>query len=183
MDDKPLHTHDCDACVFLGNYHGRVYLGDSAVPEKNAYDLYYCPREISGCSLVARYGSKGPEYASAPFYILDKGQTNLEPLKQAYHRLMQRPYGLEVRREQALRSLLWQFGEALGSAFAEAMKSNEDIAKITHRPVEPTDLVYSGIRQFFLSLWDTGKIHPKFEGSPNAAAEIEHLLKVLRGEA
>jgi hypothetical protein len=50
------YTHDCDSCNFVGQF------------EK--YDVYHCPRCDEG-SLILRYGSDGPEYASAPVKLLD----------------------------------------------------------------------------------------------------------------
>lgn len=62
-DEIPKFEHDCDACVFLGS--GNV--------QDHTYDFYACPREWSVTSsgppgshmcCIARFGSKGPEYAS-----------------------------------------------------------------------------------------------------------------------
>jgi len=43
----PKFTHDCEGCKFLGHYEG--------------HDLYYCAGEPT---VIARYGSDGPAYAS-----------------------------------------------------------------------------------------------------------------------
>jgi len=45
---KPRFDHDCDACQFLGQWHD--------------YDLWWCPAPTN--TVIARYGSKGPNYAS-----------------------------------------------------------------------------------------------------------------------
>jgi hypothetical protein len=44
---QPIHTHDCDTCVFLGNH-----------PDKDGspLDLYFCEGRMP--TVVARYGSK-----------------------------------------------------------------------------------------------------------------------------
>jgi len=57
----PQHTHDCTACVFLG----RMAQGVSS------YDLYFCPAGQSsmGGTLLARFGSDGPQYHSMPIDI------------------------------------------------------------------------------------------------------------------
>lgn len=47
----PKFTHDCQKCVFLGNYKWR----------KEDYDLYFCATEPT---VIARYGNEGPEYKS-----------------------------------------------------------------------------------------------------------------------
>lgn len=53
--NKRPSTHDCDKCVFLGR------LRD--------YDLYWCnrkePDDTDLASMLARYGSDGPEYISS----------------------------------------------------------------------------------------------------------------------
>lgn len=48
--------HDCDACVLLESN------------REDSFDYYYCPSSSKalGGSLLARYGSEGPEYASYP---------------------------------------------------------------------------------------------------------------------
>lgn len=58
-EDKPEHKHDCSECIFLGNYWPKP---------RQTVDLYICkgPRETS---LIARYGSDGPEYCSGPIEI------------------------------------------------------------------------------------------------------------------
>jgi hypothetical protein len=47
METEPRYDHDCDACVYLGQY--------------EQYDLYYCPGEPT---IVCRYSSDGPDYRS-----------------------------------------------------------------------------------------------------------------------
>lgn len=49
---KPYYKHDCDQCVFLG------------IDEENKEDLYYCPEQIGGGTIIARRSSDGPEYTS-----------------------------------------------------------------------------------------------------------------------
>lgn len=47
--NPPLHTHDCSRCTFLGS--------------DGECDFYYCPQ--GGLpTLIARWGSAGPEYTS-----------------------------------------------------------------------------------------------------------------------
>ena len=52
------YTHDCEACISLGTY--EVSKGDY----EGKYDLYYCPADIFGPTIVVRYGNEGPEYYS-----------------------------------------------------------------------------------------------------------------------
>lgn len=57
----PQFEHDCDHCVFLGRW---------TDPETHTpYDLYFHPsKEAFGETVIARFGSDGPEYASGtPF--------------------------------------------------------------------------------------------------------------------
>jgi len=44
-------THDCGTCKPLGTW--------------GEFDLYHCPGSFGG-SVIARYGSEGPQYASYP---------------------------------------------------------------------------------------------------------------------
>jgi hypothetical protein len=52
--DKPYYKHDCTACIFLG---GCFYQSDR-------YDLYACRQDIGGYTVIARWGSEGPDYTS-----------------------------------------------------------------------------------------------------------------------
>lgn len=54
-ETKPQFTHDCDACVFLGS--------------DDLHDFYFCRGDGSrsveiSATVIARFGSRGPEYAS-----------------------------------------------------------------------------------------------------------------------
>lgn len=58
MTNQPaiIWTHDCERCVALGPYYGSL---------GSAFDLYWCPTGGLGKpTVVARYGSDGPEYTS-----------------------------------------------------------------------------------------------------------------------
>ena len=58
---KPRFTHDCDECVFLGNYAG--------------HDLYFCPRDdVDGYTVIARWSSLGSDYTSGAVF----GKTPLQ---------------------------------------------------------------------------------------------------------
>jgi hypothetical protein len=54
---QPRYTHDCDACQFVGHV--------------DRYDVHFCKR-CDGGTIIMRYGSDGPQYASAPLFVLDK---------------------------------------------------------------------------------------------------------------
>jgi hypothetical protein len=47
-------THDCNRCVFLGEIEDK----------EGKHDLYICPNDLFGGSLIARFGNEGPEYRS-----------------------------------------------------------------------------------------------------------------------
>lgn len=55
MND-PQFEHDCDTCVFLGHYESRDW--------RRPVDLYVCPGQPGGATIIARYGDEGPEYGS-----------------------------------------------------------------------------------------------------------------------
>lgn len=55
-NEKPLFTHDCPSCVYLGQH--------------DAHDLYYCAKQVGGPTVIARYSSDGPDYCSGmPFAV------------------------------------------------------------------------------------------------------------------
>lgn len=61
---KPVFTHDCTRCVFLGtlNTKDQSYGG--------VWDLYWCPRlgvpgAADASSVICRFGNEGPQYSSS----------------------------------------------------------------------------------------------------------------------
>lgn len=60
--EKPQFEHDCERCIFLGNYSGDWY-------EKA--DLYWC-NPTTGPTVIVRYGDDGPEYSSGMIFA-DQG--------------------------------------------------------------------------------------------------------------
>lgn len=63
MDERPRFTHACNACQFLGCF---TYEVDD---RRWDVDLYACPRLATerleyDRTIIARFGSDGPEYAS-----------------------------------------------------------------------------------------------------------------------
>ena len=52
---EPRYAHDCDTCIFLGQY--------------KKYDLYYCAGEPT---VVCRYSDKGPDYNSGLAFAVTK---------------------------------------------------------------------------------------------------------------
>lgn len=57
--DAPVYPHDCRSCVFLGHI---------ACPDLGACDLYACPQELGGPTVVARFGP-GSAYTSGLCFI------------------------------------------------------------------------------------------------------------------
>lgn len=60
---KPLYTHDCARCIFLGTW----VKEDEGLPDQTV-DLYVCPPRpgslLQGTNCVARWGNEGPDYSS-----------------------------------------------------------------------------------------------------------------------
>lgn len=71
---KPIYEHDCDKCIFLGNYESPKS-GDNQL-----YDLYFCPGEDT---VVARYGNNGWEYASGMRFSSYDGSSLFEAKRRA----------------------------------------------------------------------------------------------------
>lgn len=64
---KPLYTHDCDACIFLGTWDKPLFASTARSKSPLVpYDLYVCPKEglKDHTCCLARFGSDGPDYAS-----------------------------------------------------------------------------------------------------------------------
>lgn len=78
----PNYEHDCDSCVFLGEYryaNSRKHYGVDVI------DLYYCPGEPT---LIGRCGNDGGNYISGLVFALqcmDRGDYEY-PLYEAFCR-------------------------------------------------------------------------------------------------
>lgn len=58
----PRYVHDCDSCIYLGQY--------------KKYDLYYCSGEYT---IVCRYSDEGPDYTSGiVFAVTEKLPDNYQ---------------------------------------------------------------------------------------------------------
>lgn len=61
------YKHDCESCVPIGRYHH--------------YDLYFCPQEmLDAPTLIARFGSDGPDYWSQLVQIALYSDVPKEPV-------------------------------------------------------------------------------------------------------
>lgn len=58
---EAIHKHDCDCCEYLGTV---TALPDAFAPSAIDYDLYFCAQGGIGPTVIARYGSEGPQYSS-----------------------------------------------------------------------------------------------------------------------
>ena len=60
---EPKHTHDCDKCTYLGS----VKKWRASKNDYTIIDCYVCLKADSPNlhSIIGRYGSDGPEYASS----------------------------------------------------------------------------------------------------------------------
>lgn len=67
MDIVIRHIHDCEACEFLATVVGPDPFYRGKVVQ---FDLYFCPDQALGGSLIARYDSEGPAYLSTARDIL-----------------------------------------------------------------------------------------------------------------
>jgi hypothetical protein len=77
---KPLYTHDCERCIFLGSTFG------SEKDYGGVHDLYFCPGTAEGAwpTIIARYGNEGGEYQSGMIF----GYNENSPLWLARERAM-----------------------------------------------------------------------------------------------
>src|SRR5258708_16544052 len=65
---KAKYIHDCELCTFLGTITYPAALSDKTAPLRNA-DLYHCFDSLGG-TVIARFSSKGSNYASCPASIV-----------------------------------------------------------------------------------------------------------------
>lgn len=56
----PKYQHDCEKCKYLGT-------GTCPALGEDEFDFYICTSSI-GRSIIARYGSEGPEYTSGVLF-------------------------------------------------------------------------------------------------------------------
>lgn len=90
MTDKPYYEHDCDACVFLGKFtFDAPHLEDDGVHARSytkrmTVDLYCCPSEVLGPSIIARYQSEDSAYSSMPAKIIREHQVEMARCPSTY---------------------------------------------------------------------------------------------------
>jgi len=82
--DTPAYRHHCEKCDFMGKWKGEGIKGPATI-----YDLYYCEANMSGPTILARYGDWEGDYSSGMIF----GQEGIDPaLTEAYRRLQQRTH-------------------------------------------------------------------------------------------
>lgn len=75
QEEKPRYIHDCDTCVFLGQY--------------KEYDLYFCSNEPT---IICRYSDDGPDYSSGlVFGVVGPVERGLFHSTEALFRAMKNP--------------------------------------------------------------------------------------------
>ena len=72
---QPIHTHDCDACVFTG----RRFVNDNVT-----YDFYYCEDATGGPTIIARWAEYGDYYSCHVSHMLTRPRDPDYPLDWAY---------------------------------------------------------------------------------------------------
>lgn len=99
----PRYEHDCDACVYLGEY------APPSCQERYkvaVLDLYFCPG--GDATVIARYGSEGGEYSSGLVFALQalkRGEYD-QPLYEAFCRAQQ--LGLDVLGNMSVEYADWR---------------------------------------------------------------------------
>ena len=73
----PRHEHDCSGCTYLGHHDDQT----------GQYDLYFCTQGGNIPTVIARFGSDGPDYQSG----LEFGKFGIIPsLTTAYQRAVEK---------------------------------------------------------------------------------------------
>lgn len=60
---KPNFKHDCEKCVFLGE-HSNYIDSNGKIISKQICDLYVCPQDGRGPTVVVRFSDDGADYKS-----------------------------------------------------------------------------------------------------------------------
>lgn len=111
-DNIPKYKHDCARCRFLGHH-------DNA-------DLYYCPAEISGPTVIARFSDDGPNYQSGIYFAY-----GMNPL-------------LTEARRRAVAQGLTSYDLVLAVRYRPPVLTQEDKAEL-QAAIEQSD-VYKAVR-------------------------------------
>ncbi len=96
---KHTYQHDCDNCVYLGQYVGvdRTRPADGIVTD----DLYFCKSSPSGhITVISRRSDEGGDYVSGLVFALnalDGGEAETYPIAQAVIRALEK--GLTTEEE------------------------------------------------------------------------------------
>ena len=83
--DKPVHQHDCDACIFLG-----LMSNKEQEAQGRQVDLYLHPptnEDFYDCTFIARYSSEGGDYSSGNEFCWSNPYLN-QALRMAYEKGM-----------------------------------------------------------------------------------------------
>ena len=92
MSKRPRYKHDCEECYFLG----------TILSNNSDHDLYCCVKKGPFKTVIARYGSDGPDYESGLLVALQGQNVRLEEaLRRAIDLKLISPevtYPIEVRK-------------------------------------------------------------------------------------
>jgi len=97
----PRFQHDCTKCQFLGN----------GIFQKKPVDWYTCDSREGLRTVIARYGSEGPQYASTTI-----GET-VTPSPVVMAALAQGLELTQTEKDKLLKALLSQHRQGMGIAF------------------------------------------------------------------
>lgn len=117
--EEPRYVHDCDKCVFLGQYRCTQTKHEARY---HNYDLYVC-----GDNVVARYGNEGPAYSSGIEFV-----GTINPLTEAHKRATAMGINFEqIKREKRDERIIsaYQRYKMNSEVFTVATKLEEIAAK------------------------------------------------------
>lgn len=82
--DTPAHEHDCDSCVFLGNW--------TSPERREDGDLYFCQTGgfgVGNWTVIFRFGEYGDYSSGASFSVPRGGQDGCPDLTEAARRAVE----------------------------------------------------------------------------------------------
>jgi hypothetical protein len=96
MGTKPVYTHDCPNCTYLGTVRCR----ETQWTYGTRYDLYFCTQGGTIPTVLARWSDNGPDFTSGLLFAKEYIQAGLHfhPLVMAYTRAI--AYGLLTGEEK-----------------------------------------------------------------------------------
>ncbi len=124
---RPRYQHDCNACIFLGQY--------------KEFDLYFCyhPESDIDTTLICRYSSEGSEYCSGLTFALNKPEARNRHYQEALWIALKIP---------AFKEKIVQYFSKYEKERVEKQERLKEMILISETPPENLPLIINGIKHY-----------------------------------